>query len=515
MSKFKKLIGQTIIYGASSIIGRFLNYLLTPLFTYDKVFSPDQYGVITEMYAYVAFLVVMLTYGLETTYFRFSSKKEINQNLVYKNALTSILSTTTFFILLSFIFSQQVADWLKYPEHPEYIIWFAIIVGLDSLISIPMARLRKEEKAKKFALVNLVNIAVFISLNLFFLVYCRLNFTTNPNWLIKLVYNPEIGVGYVFISNLIASTTRFLLLIPEMKIRFGIDKKLMSQMLKYTYPLLFVGLAGIINETLDRAMLKEMLFDKFVANGMDSEKALESAQIQLGIYGANYKITMIIAMAIQAFRYAAEPFFFKESNNKNSKKTYATIMNYFIIVLSLIFLVIALNLQFFRHFTPNEIYWTGLEIVPILLLANLSLGIYYNQSIWYKLSNKTKYGALISIVGALITIAINFIFIPTYGFVASAWATLVCYVSMMIMSYYLGQKIYPIKYNLKKAGFFILSALLIFTLRWRQDLTINEGINWLIFSYHLVLILIFLGLVYFLEGKNIKKIFSKKLKPVQ
>jgi len=313
MSKLKTLLGQTVIYGASSIIGRFLNYLLTPLFTYDKVYSPDQFGIITEMYAYVAFLVVLLTYGMETTYFRFSNNKENEGKNIYGNVLTLLTGTTVTFIILAFAFSQNIAVWLKQPDNSEYVIWFAIIVGLDALGSIPLARLRQENKAKKFALVNLANIAVFISMNLFFLVYCRVNYIDNSNWLIDLLYSPEIGVGYVFISNLVASIVKFSLLLPEMRVKFHIDKELTAKMLKYSYPLLFVGLAGIINETLDRAMLKEMLYNQNIKLGFLPQEALKMAQTQLGIYGANYKITMVITMAIQAYRYAAEPFFFKES----------------------------------------------------------------------------------------------------------------------------------------------------------------------------------------------------------
>lgn len=513
MSKLKKLAGQTVIYGASSIIGRFLNYMLTPLFTYDKVFSPDQFGIITEMYAYVAFLSVMLTYGMETTYFRFSSQHGQEGRKVYKNALTALLSTTSLFILSAVVFSQEIADWLKYPNHSEYVIWFAIIVGLDALGSIPLARLRKEGRAKKFALVNLANIGVFISVNLFFLVYCRINYQDHSNWLIDWLYNPEIGVGYVFIANLIASIVKFSLLAPELKIKLGFDKNLTKQMLAYTYPLFFVGVAGIINETLDRTMIKEMLFNKYVASGINTQEALKMAQTQLGIYGANYKITMIIAMAIQAYRYAAEPFFFKESKGKNAKQTYSLVMNYFVIIVSFLFLAIALNLQIFRYFTPNKVYWVGLKIVPILLFANLCLGIYYNQSIWYKLSNKTIYGALISILGALITVVVNYNFIPEYSYVASAWATLLCYMSMMILSYYLGKKYYPISYNLKKAFLYLFSALLLFFLRYRQDLT--GDFSWGVFIYHSFLILLFLALVAFMEQRTIKRQFPKLFKQVQ
>ncbi len=510
MSKIKKLLSDTAIYGVSSIIGRFLNYLLTPFFT--LIFLPAQFGIVTELYAYVAFLVVILTFGMETTYFRFSNLKDQKENVVYGNIITMLFSTTGFFIFSAILFSQKIANFLDYPNHKEYVIWFAIIVGLDALGSIPLARLRKEGKAKKFALVNLVNIAVYISFNLFFLGYCRTHYGENSNWLIDLVYNPTIGVGYIFISNLLASVIKFSLLAPELKVRLGLKKQLVLKMLTYAYPLFFVGLAGVINETLDRTMLKGMLLDKFVQEGISYNKALEMAQTQLGIYGANYKITMIIAMAIQAYRYAIEPFFFNESKNKDSRKTFALLMNYFIIVIVFLFLVIALNLQIFRYFTPNEAYWVGLSIVPILLLANLSLGIYINQSVWYKLSDKTIYGAFISVFGAFITVLINFIFIPHYGYVASAWATLSCYFTMMIASYFLGHKHYPIPYNLRKIAVYVGVALSLFFVRYRQDLT--QEFSFGVFAYHSFLILIFVALVLFLEQKSIKRAMPNLFKKV-
>lgn len=506
MSKLKKLMGQTFTYGASSIIGRTLNFLLTPL--YIVSYTPAEYGDITEMYAYVAFLVVMLTYGMETTYFRFSNNKNFEHKNIYGNVLSLLGVTTGLFLFLTIYFSQNIADLLKNPNHPEYVVWFAIIVSLDAYGSLPMARLRQEDKAKRFAIVNLINIGVFISLNIFFLSYCKDNYLTNSNWLIDWFYSPKIGIGYVFIANLIASIVKFLLLIPQLRTKLSLDKTLILTLLNYTYPLLFVSLAGIINETLDRTILKELLYKQYLKEGLEHAKALLLAKEQLGIYGANYKITIIITMAIQAFRYAAEPFFFKEAKESNSKKTYALIMNYFVIAVLFMFLTVALNLQIFRELIPRESYWVGLSVVPILLVANLSLGIYYNQSIWYKLSNKTIYGAMISVFGAIITISINLVFIPLYGYLASAWATLICYSSMMLISYFLGQKYYPIPYNLKKIGLYVFVALLLFFVRYRQDLT--GDFSWGVFGYHTILILTFMGLVGFFEQKTLKRVLPSK-----
>lgn len=508
MSKLKKLLGQTITYGASSIIGRVLNYLLTPLFVIS--YSAAQFGIITEMYAYVAFLVVVLTFGMETTYFRFSNNNRYDNVNIYGNVLSILIITTSIFLFFTILFSQNIADWLKHPNNSEYVIWFALIVSLDSLGNLPLAKLRQENRAKKFAVVNLINIGVFISMNIFFLRYCKLNYEDNSNWLIDIMYSPEIGVGYVFISNLIASSVKFLLLVPELRTKLTLEKKVSIKLLKYSYPLLFVSLAGIINETLDRTILKEMLYNKYIENGIEHSLAIIKAQEQLGIYGANYKITIVISMAIQAYRYAAEPFFFKEAKERGSgaKNTYAFIMNFFVITVCFMFLAVSLNLQIFRYFTPKEIYWEGLYIVPILLLANLSLGIYFNQSIWYKLSNKTIYGALISVFGALITIVLNLMFIPIYGYVASAWTTLICYASMMVVSYFLGQKHYPISYNLRKIGVYFFLVLIIYLLRYRQDLT--GDFSWWVIVYHSFLLILFLASVIFLEQKTIKRILPNK-----
>jgi O-antigen/teichoic acid export membrane protein len=403
LSSLKKLAGQTAIYGLSSIVGRFLNYLLVPLHT--GVFSTDQFGIITEMYAYVAFLVILLTYGMETAFFRFSTKESDNKEKVYTTIIYSLVSSTTLFIFLSIIFQQDVADWLRYPNNSEYVVWFAIIVGLDALSSIPLARLRQENKAFRFAFVNLSNVFVNIALNLFFIGYCLpMHQAGNSNFLIETFYNPEIGVGYVFIANLAASVFKFLLLLPEMlKARYGFDTKVLKEMLIYSLPLLIAGLAGIINETIDRIMLKRMLFDSL------GEKDTMSI---IGIYGANYKVSIIITLFIQAFRYAAEPFFFAQAKQKDPQILYARIMNYFVIVCATIFLGVMLYIDILKYFIPNQSYWVGLKVVPVLLLANVFLGIYYNQSVWFKLTDKTRYGALLAIFGAVITVTVNYFFIP-------------------------------------------------------------------------------------------------------
>jgi O-antigen/teichoic acid export membrane protein len=530
MSTIKKLAGQTIIYGASSIIGRFLNFLLTPIYTFSAIFTAEQFGIITEMYAYVAFLVVFLTYGMETAFFRYSTLNKKEGEKVYANALYSLTSTTSIFVLLTVLFSQDIADWLRYPEHSEYIVWFAIIVGLDALGAVPLAKLRQQGKAKKFALIQFANVGTNILLNLF---YIALIYSTHLvengavelssfDWLanlvydadtgqlngfFNLVYDPKTGVGYVFIANLIASIVKFLLLTPIMNFKGKFDWKLLKFMWWYAFPMLFVGLAGIVNETLDRSMLKRMLTTQFMEAGQSITEATENSLVQLGIYGANYKITMFISMFIQAFRYAAEPFFFNQEKEKNSKHVIAKVMTYFVIVVTVMFLSLDLFLPILKYFTPNPTYWVGLKVVPILLLANVFLGIFVNLSIWYKLSQKTNYGAYISIMGAIITIAINFIFIPVYGYLASAYATLACYGTMMIVSYFLGQKHYPIPYDLKKIGIYLVLGTVLFLIKVPFEPFASYA--WYVYLYHSALIIIFITMAYFLEKPAKKEVLSQ------
>jgi len=493
----KKLAGQTAMYGLPSIIGRLLNWFLVPVYLAKEAanFSPDQYGIVTEMYSYVAFLVVFLTYGMETAFFRFSSQKGHDKKKVYSTIIIALFSTSGLFIAAAFLFDQPIANWLKYPNNTEFVTWFALIVGLDAISSIPMAKLRADNNPIKFGSVNLANIAVNIGLNLFFLAYCLPKFRAGEtNWIIKTFYSPDIGVGYVFISNLIASGIKFVLLLPEMlKARYGFEISLLKKMFVYALPLLVFGLAGIINETIDRIMLKRILYDVIGETKTMSE---------IGIYGACYKLSIIITLFIQAFRYAAEPFFFAQEKEKNAKNTYAVIMNYFVIVCALIFLGVMLFIDLIKHFITNEDFWVGLPVVPILLFANIFLGIYYNQSIWYKLSGKTKYGAYIGIFGAVITIAINYIWILEYHYMASAWATLICYGSMTILSFILGQKHYPINYNFAKIGLYLGLALLLYFL----TITFTLPVGTLKYVIHGFIIAAFIGVIYLIErpARNVK-----------
>ncbi len=495
MSTIRKLASQTAIYGLSSIIGRFLNYLLVPLHTSAAVFTLEQYGIITQMYAYVSVLVILLTYGMETAFFRFYSRDDLDKNKVYSTALWSVMISTVSFILLCTVFAQPIADWLHYFDHKEYVIWFAIIVGLDAVSSIALAKLRALNKAVNFAFINLSNVAINIGLNLFFLAYCMPMYKSgNMNWLVETFYDPNIGVGYVFISNLIASIVKFSLLIPYyFDLKFGLNKSYLKQMLIYGLPLLFAGLAGIINETLDRIMLKQMLVDD-----LGEVRTLEL----IGIYGAVYKISIIITLFIQAFRFAADPFFFAQEKEKNSKELYSRVMTYFVIVCAVIFLGVMLYLDILKYFLGSEAYWVGLHIVPYLLFANIFLGIYYNQSIWYKLSGQTMYAVYLAVFGAIITIGLNILLIPSINYEGSAYTTFICYAAMMLLSYYLGQKFYPVPYKIGKIIFYLGSAFGIYY----ASTFLPEMEFVTLFSIKTVIFLSYILMIYMLERKQLKTV---------
>ena len=464
MNPIKKLAGQTAIYGFSSVIGRLLNYLLVPLYT--RYFLPSEYGVVTEIYAYVAFLVVILTYGMEVTFFRFL-KKEYDEDTVFSTTLISIVTTSLVFIGLVFVNSQGIAEWMGYQKNKEYVEWFAIIVGLDAISAISFAKLRAQYKALQFTIIRLINIFTNISLNLYFIIV------------------QGFGIEYIFISNLIASIITVIILLPVMfKSRWTFDSNLWRKMLIYAIPLVIAGLAGITNETLDRILLKHYLVN---SSNYFSE---------VGLYGAFYKLSIIMILFIQTFRYAAEPFFFAQEKKDNAKENYALVMKYFIIITAIIFLTVTTYYDFIKSFLGSEYHdERGFLVVSILLLANLFLGVYYNLSVWYKLTDQTKYGAYISIFGAVITIVFNICLIPKIGFIGSAWATLICYFSMVLASYLIGRRFYPIPYEVRKITGYLVLMLALFFLS--QNLSFGMLVN-------SIYILIFVSIVILAEKITIR-----------
>ncbi|MFH0759264.1 MAG: oligosaccharide flippase family protein [Bacteroidota bacterium] len=442
----KQLVGQTAVYGLGIVLPRLVNYvLLTPFYT--RVFERATYGIITELYAYVVFLLVILTYGMETGYFRFASNSDKKER-VYTTVLTSLFVTSTLFIALMMVFGAAIGSWLGYSNHPEYIRWLAMIVGIDAFTSIPFARIRLYNKPGKYTIIRIVEVSLNVGLNLFFLYYCPRN---TDSELVSLVYREEIGVGYVLISNLVASLGKLVLLSGEILAGFRslFDLKIFRTVLRYSYPLLIAGLAGTVNEALDRILLKHLIpADQFPME-------------QLGVYGANFKMAVLMTLFIQMFKYAAEPFFFSRSSDKNARELYADVMSFFVAAGLIIFLVVNIFIDYFILFIGAD-FREGASIVPVILMANLVMGIFFNLSIWYKLTNKTMFGAALVIIGAAITVVVNIIYIPRYGYVASAWAHLLCYSIMVVLSYLWSRKHFPIPYKTGRILGYMALALLIY-----------------------------------------------------
>lgn len=464
MSIIKKLASQTAIYGISSIFGRFLNYLLVPLYTY--YFTAAEYGVISEFYAYAGFFSVLLLFGFETGYFRFRDKERPGRDVAYSTALIFVVLINLGFLALILSVNSQLSAALNYAHHPEYVLWFSVILIMDAISAIPFARLRAENKAFRFAGIKIAEILITVLLSLFFIIYCPKVHVENPDSWIAPIYNPAIGIGYIFIANLMASGFKFLLLAPQLSgLAWGFDRALFGRMIRYSLPMVVIGFAGIVNEMLDRALLKYLLPYDWQTN-----------MKMLGIYSACYKLSILMSLFIQAFRYAAEPFFFAYADKSDARKVYATVLKFFVIFCVFIFLLVTLFIDFFKYFVGEE-FRAGLGVVPILLMANLFLGVYINLSIWYKLTDHTLMGALVSLAGAALTIALNIWWIPLLGYVGSAWATLACYSCMAIVSYLLGQKYYPVDYDVKRViGYIGLGIGLYFA--HSQLLTVSPWQSW-------------------------------------
>jgi O-antigen/teichoic acid export membrane protein len=447
LSGIKQLANQTIWYGLSNIVGRFINYLLTPILTY--FYAPAQFGDISILFAYAAFLNIIFTYGMETSYFRFT--QNVEEKKVFNTAFTSLLLSTTLFCLLLLLPVQHVANFMEIGKHPEYVIYVVGIVAFDTLAVLPFSKIRFEGRPRKFALIKLINILINFGLVVFILYVLKPIHQNNAKSFLGGLYDPKIGIGYIFLAGLAASVVTLLLLSKEFKgYAPTFDKKLFIELLVYSTPLIIVGFGGMINETIDRFMIVQRFHG-----------TVEAAKSANGIYSANNKLAILIVIFIQTFRMGAEPFFFKHSSKENAKETYARIMNIFVIATCLCFLGVVLFLDVWKNFMgikKHPEYLQGLYIVPLLMLSKLFLGIYYNLSIWYKLTNRNKIGAWITFIGAFITIAVNYFFIPSLGFLACAIANFLCYGSMMWISYAMGQKHYPIPYNVKKSISYIFFA---------------------------------------------------------
>ena len=456
----KSLAKDTAIYGLSSIIGKFLNYLLVPLYTYVLARTSD-YGIVTNLYAWTALLLVLLTYGMETGFFRFANREDYDAGTVYRTAYITLLISSALFSMLIVIFHQPVANVLGYPDHAEFVEMMFVTVAVDAFASIPFAYLRNQKRPVLFAALKLLFVVLNIGFNILFLVVLGKN-----------------DVFYVFLSNLLATTIQTLCLLPFTMPKGGhFDGVALKQMLRYSLPLLVLGVAGIMNQTLDRILFPYLY-------------PFEDADAQLGIYGACFKVAMVMMMFTQAFRYAYEPFVFAKHKDRNSVEAYADAMKYYIIFSYLILLGVIFYLDIFRYIISSA-YWEGLKIVPVVLWTYVFQGIYFNLSFWYKLTDETKWGAYFSLIGLVITLVLQIVGVPRIGYWASCGSSLVCYFVIMVLSYVIGQKKAPIPYDLKSIGLYTALTIGLLAVYYALRLYYIHN-TWLLMAAGTVLIVIYL-----------------------
>ena len=463
MGKLKTIFKDTAIYGLSSIVGRFLNYLLVPLYTAKFSAASGGYGIITNIYAYVALILVLLTFGMETTYFRFTNKTHTDSQTVYSTTLISVGTVSLLFAVLVLLLLSPISQLMGYGEHPDYVGVMAVTVAIDSFLCIPFAHLRQQKKALKFAALKLLNIVMSILLNVFYFVWMNGN-----------------DVGYVFYINLFCTAMLAVCLMTEyVGFRWKLDTKLLRTMLSYSWPILVLGIAGILNQTADK-----MLFP-YIYQGADMRE-------QLGIYGACSKIAMIMAMITQAFRFAYEPIVFAGVKDKDQHEMYTQAMKYFVIFTLLAFLLVVGYMDILKYIVRNQDYWVGLKVVPIVMAAEIMMGIYFNLSFWYKLIDKTIWGAVFSGIGCLVLLVVNIVFVPRYGYMACAWGGFAGYGVAMLASYFVGQKYYPLAYPLKEIGMYVVIAVVLTMAMYKVH---EDQPMWLSLTVNTLLILIFVAYI--------------------
>lgn len=471
----KSLAKDTAIYGLSSIIGRFINWCLVPIYT--RVLTTGEYGIVTNIYGFTALLVVILTYGMETGFFRFMNKDGNNPTEVYSTVLISLFSTSLLFVLLCFAYVTPISNAMGYGETQDYILIMSVVVAIDAFSTIPFAYLRYKNRPIRFASIRLGSIGITILFTVFFLIICPSIHKSNPG-LISWFYNPHYKEGYVFVANLIGSIFILLALIPDMTgFKYKFNFALLKEMLKYCFPLLILGIAGILNQTIDKIIYPYLFDDRDVANE------------QLGIYGACFRIAVVMMMFTQAFRFAYEPFIFAK-NKTSDEKPYTEAMKYFIIFSLVIFVGVMFYLDILKYFV-GEAFFEGVTVVPIVMMGYIFFGIYFNLSFWYKLVDKTYFGAIFSIIGCVITVAINIIFVPKYGYMASAWASLICNLIMMLMSYYFERKYRPLNYDVKTISLYFILAIGLYIIGCYVEIE-NFGLRML---YRTVLFALFIALI--------------------
>ena len=497
--QMKILAKETAIYGVSSIVGKFLNWLLVPLYTYVLQQQSD-YGIVTNLYAWTALLLVILTYGMETGFFRFANKAEENPKTVYSTSLIALFTTSLLFAVACVVWRMPIANALGYPTHSEFIALLGIVVAMDAFASIPFAYLRYKKRPLQFAALKLLFVFLNIALNLFFLILCP----KIQDWaIISSWYNPDYGVGYVFVANILATGIQTLCLLPAIvegfKNEHGLPTSdsrrlfsgdLLKRMLRYSLPLLVLGVCGIMNQTLDRILFP------FFYDGAD-------AQAQLGIYGACFKVAMVMMMFTQAFRYAYEPFVFAKHKDRESVEAYADAMKYYIIFSYMILLGMIFYLDLLKFIIAPS-YWEGLKIVPVVLWTYIFQGVYFNLSFWYKLTDKTQWGAYFSIIGVVITFALQAIFVPRIGYMASAASSTVCYLVIMLLSYLIGRKHLEIPYDLRRIGIYTLLVVTLLAGYYAlaHFLPINQ---WIKMGIGTILLIIYCVSFYRLDGCTLIK----------
>ena len=486
MGALKKLFKQTFIYGLATVLPRMLNFLLVPLYTTKGVLSSvAEYGKVSLIYSWFVIFNVILAYGMETAFFRFFHKEDDKKKVVGTASVSLIITSLTFFVL-AFLFKNQIAQFTNIKaEYISLVIW---ILLLDALVIIPFAWLRANEKPMKYAIIKICNVAVNLGLNIFLLLWLKGLADGNPFF--NNFYQPNFEINYIFISNLVASGLTLLLMVSfYTKIKYTFDSVLLKKMLRYAFPVLIAGIAFSINETFDRILLERLLPENI-------------AETQIGMYSACYKLALFMTLFATAYRLGIEPFFFSHANSENPQKNYAKILEFFVAFGAVIFLSVVVFADILKPIIiRSEAYWEAMWIVPLILLANFCLGIYHNLSVWYKITDRTKFGAYISVFGALVTLVLNIWLIPKIGFKGSAIATLSAYGSMMLLSYYFGRKYYPIPYNLKKIGSYLLVSTAFSILSFyyfRENYVV--GISMLV---------VFLFIVFVLEKKELKELLLR------
>ncbi|SMD43787.1 Membrane protein involved in the export of O-antigen and teichoic acid [Aquiflexum balticum DSM 16537] len=488
MSQLKKLAGQTAIYGISSILGRTVNFLLIPIYT--AYLTKDAVGAYTALYGYMALFNIIFTYGMETTYFRFATGKGLDPEKVFAQVQSLLITTSLSLGAIIYISAPTLASWLNYEGQENIFRWIAWILAIDAILVIPYAKLRKENKAFQFAFTKVSNILINVGLNIFFIVFCfhilKGDWLSGLSPIVAKIYNPNWGVEYIFISNLIANAAMLPVLFwLTKKFRFAISRAFIKPMWHYAFPLLFMGLAGTINETFSRTIFEYILPEGFY-EGLTSREAT-------GVFGANFKLAILMNLIIQAFKYAAEPFFFNQAADKNSPELFAKVMHVFVIFCSGLMIAVSVNLDLLGAiFLRGEGYAMGNYIVPVLLLGYLMLGIYFNLSIWFKLTDKTKYSFYITGLGAIVTILVLITLVPKFGLMGGALSTLSCYTVMSVVCYFIGQKHFPIPYQLGKGIFYLLFSFglsyLGFFWNWGIPIIQFIGRNSLVFVFVLVVL---------------------------